>query len=608
MAETEELALVRPRPRATFALMTRLIALLVLAASALALAPDWTATPRIAGPIPPDRVVKMRINDPRPWEATPMLLQDDAGRGSCVASIIDTRAFKQQIVEPTPGEIQARKGMKLTPHKTPKPVESGEPNTLVAEERASATETLPDALFTGIGNTGWDPPDCTLAVGPSYVVATVNTSIAFFTKAGTKVFQVPLDNSGTPGFFEPQGALNFVFDPKVLYDRHTGRFIVVALEQYSAGTSYVDIAISDDSDPNGTWYKYRTSSVVNISGTNYWVDYPGIGVDADGIYITGNLFNFAGTAFGGGWVRSILKSSVLSGGTASYADLRLASGSSYQVADAWPGDRAVLVHRSTATSLTLTAVNNAFTTPAAITKAITVPSNAAPPSAGTKGTTTTLDTLDGRIMNATTRGGKLYTCHAISGSTRALARWYQVNLNGWPVTSTNTPTLTMSGNIAPASTTESTFFPAVAVNGRGDVAVVHAASSTAIFPELRVATRRATDASGTLGTPTVLSTSASSPGGTTSRWGDYFGCAVDPVNDCTFWGIGEVRTASAWSTSINSFSVAPSADLDGDGVVNSGDIGLLLLQFGDCACCTGDLDQNGVVDSGDISVLLLQFT
>jgi hypothetical protein len=77
-----------------------------------------------------------------------------------------------------------------------------------------------------------------------------------------------------------------------------------------------------------------------------------------------------------------------------------------------------------------------------------------------------------------------------------------------------TPALTMSGNIAPASTTESTFFPAINVNARGDVAVVHAASSTAIYPEVRVATRRATDPVGTLGAAITLATSASSPSGT----------------------------------------------------------------------------------------------
>jgi hypothetical protein len=82
---------------------------------------------------------------------------------------------------------------------------------------------------------------------------------------------------------------------------------------------------------------------------------------------------------------------------------------------------------------------------------------------------------------------------------------------------------------------------------------------------------------------------------------------VDPVNDCTFWGIGENRALSSWSTAINSFSVAPSTDVDGDGSVNGGDISLLLLSFGECACCPEDVDESGSVDAGDVSLILLDF-
>jgi len=54
--------------------------------------------------------------------------------------------------------------------------------------------------------------------------------------------------------------------------------VILALETYSGtGVATIDIAVSDDSDPNGVWYKYRTDDVINISGNNYWWDYPGLG-------------------------------------------------------------------------------------------------------------------------------------------------------------------------------------------------------------------------------------------------------------------------------------------------------------------------------------------
>src|SRR5438876_227295 len=46
---------------------------------------------------------------------------------------------------------------------------------------ARITPTVTEmAGFTGLNNTGWTPPDPNLAVGPSYVVATVNESMAIY--------------------------------------------------------------------------------------------------------------------------------------------------------------------------------------------------------------------------------------------------------------------------------------------------------------------------------------------------------------------------------------------------------------------------------------------
>jgi hypothetical protein len=42
--------------------------------------------------------------------------------------------------------------------------------------------------------------------------------------------------------------------------------------------------------------------------------------------------------------------------------------------------------------------------------------------------------------------------------------------------------------------------------------------------------------------------------------------------------------------------------------VDAGDIGSLLLAFGDCPSgCTADLDGSGQVDAGDIGAILLTF-
>jgi hypothetical protein len=49
------------------------------------------------------------------------------------------------------------------------------------------------------------------------------------------------------------------------------------------------------------------------------------------------------------------------------------------------------------------------------------------------------------------------------------------------------------------------------------------------------------------------------------------------------------------------------SDLDGNRLVDTADIGVMLLDFGDCQSCAGDLDGNGLVDTADIGLLLMDF-
>ena len=65
----------------------------------------------------------------------------------------------------------------------------------------------------------------------------------------------------------------------------------------------------------------------------------------------------------------------------------------------------------------------------------------------------------------------------------------------------------------------------------------------------------------------------------------------------------------------NSASPAPATcggtpcpeDIDGDGQVSSGDIAVMLLDFGPCAGCASDLDGDGQTTSGDVALLLLSY-
>ncbi|RMG62497.1 MAG: hypothetical protein D6715_12230, partial [Calditrichaeota bacterium] len=156
------------------------------------------------------------------------------------------------------------------------------------------------------------PPDPSGAAGPNHVVSAVNTSIEWFTKAGVN------QHSGSlADFFSSVSPQTNTFDPKVLYDQYNNRFVVVTLERVdSPRRSRIFVAVSDDSDPNGTWYFLDIDSKLTIGGSETWADYPGLGVSAEAVYITANMFSFFPGTFEGSRLWIIDKTGFYSGGAA----------------------------------------------------------------------------------------------------------------------------------------------------------------------------------------------------------------------------------------------------------------------------------------------------
>ena len=155
------------------------------------------------------------------------------------------------------------------------------------------------------------PPDPIGAAGTDRVIAVVNVGIECRTKTGTLIFRDALKD-----FFSPLGAQTlgtFTFDPKIVYDHYENRFVVVTLERTlvsqgaASDESRILVAVSKTSSPatptSADWWFMAINSKVNISGNNYWADYPGFEIDEEAIYITNNMFPFsAGTYFVRLWI------------------------------------------------------------------------------------------------------------------------------------------------------------------------------------------------------------------------------------------------------------------------------------------------------------------
>ena len=547
--------------------------------------------PDLMGITPPD------LTEPGSW-----------ARGSAEAEIIDTSTFPVQIQpltfdgEPTDIEKLLEEGMDKEGKKQ---LRQGRPNRLVAGELTDQVRAQPGTLFPGIDQTPWSPPDPAIAVGPDHVVETVNMDLAWYTKDGTLQFRTRLDSTGNPGFFEDIGGGSFTFDPKCFYDHESGRFFILALEQYSGGggQSYITFAVSDDSDPNGVWYKYRTNSKVTIGGSPYWVDYPGLGYDSNAFYVNGNLFGFNG-GFGGVLIRSFDKSSVLDGGTAQWTDIRNGNSGSVQATQHFGNNTSPLfIEHWSNTTLMMTAVRNPLSNPQLATRQVTVPSYSTP-SSNAPNNGGSLSVLDGRMINSVWRDGRLITGHGIrpNGQNPNRSRWYEIDTRGWPDSGQN-PILIQSGNVDGGSGVH-TWFPAVYSNDAGDIGLVTAHASSSQFASVQFTGRKAGDPLGTMG---ALQMGKIGNQAASGRWGDYFDMALDP-DGCTFWIVGEYYENGGWRTWIQSFTVSECCrvDINGDGAVNSQDV-LAFLNLWTAGDNQADWNDDNTVDTRDVLSFLNDF-
>ena len=433
--------------------------------------------------------------------------------------------------------------------------------------------TGPDFGFVAINSTGWNPPDPILAVGPNHIVAMTNGAIAFFTKDGTLTFSDEIENSF--GFWGAQGATNFVFDPEVLFDPHSQRFFAMANERGN-NRSYFLLAVSDDDDPNGNWFKYRFD-VTNLAANN--IDSPNMAIDEDVVYLTADFFGPDRYL-----VYMLRKSDLLVGNTPQTTDLLVTGSQSYGIPLMYDaGAPAFYMLQAfefgTYNSVRMHAITNQLTSPQRVTTDVTVPTYGHPTDPPQQGTSNRPELFEARFWSCVYRNGSLWAVHHQSpGGGRARVRWYEFDMRGWP-TSGQVPTLVQSGDISPENSDGQlswTFFPSIWVDADNNAAITMARSSSTEFITMARALRSASDPLGEF-QPVVNVQASSSAYTAAGRWGDYSGTGSDPTATGVFWGIHEfVQSNNIWQTYIAKYELAervlPNALVVETGVQTAGDV------------------------------------
>ena len=162
------------------------------------------------------------------------------------------------------------------------------------------------------------PPDSMGAAGPSQFIVALNGRIRSFNKF-TGVADGGIE-ANSDVFFQsvltPPATNNFTSDPRIRYDRLSGRWFIVMADVpgfYGTMPNRVLIAVSNSSTitPSTVWTFFFFQADSSKFG-----DYPTLGIDANALYIGVNLFGTRGlrSSFGGTTAFVVRKNSVLGAG------------------------------------------------------------------------------------------------------------------------------------------------------------------------------------------------------------------------------------------------------------------------------------------------------
>ena len=457
-----------------------------------------------------------------------------------------------------------------------------------------AVATVAPSLSTSFSSTDFDtnatntggylfiPPDSSAAAGPNDVLNVVNVTLRVHDKAGTL-----LEDTSLANFFSALSPSTFTFDPKVLFDEHAGRWVVVAFEVLDDGAggateqSKIFLAVSDDADPLGTWYETSINAKTTIGGVPRWADYPGFAVDDQAIYVTGNMFAFSANAYAFGGVRlwvidkGLGSGGFYDGGSVSASELDPYAGGgiasstrpAQMYGDAPAGVGTFLVsysglhpHGSSIQSIQVVRLDDPLGAPTFTQSYLDFGDKdnllAALPGAPQSGTSTLIATNDRRTLSAVWYDNSLWVTATIDSKSgdpdagETTAYWWRIDTSNLASLTLADQGAVLGDDIASGS---ATFFPSIAVNGLGQMAIGFSGSASSIYGGSYYATRSPGDAAGTVSGSGTLASGTDSYVRTfcgDNRWGDYSGTAVDPVDGC-FWVYNERAISNGTTTSSN---------------------------------------------------------
>jgi hypothetical protein len=409
----------------------------------------------------------------------------------------------------------------------------------------------PSSSFQALAdNNSYIPPDTQGAVGVNQLMVTLNSQVRVQNRSGGTLSTTSLN-----GFWSSLG-YSSMFDPRVLYDRYSSRWIFVSLADYRSATSALLVSASQTADPGGSWRLYGID--VDPADQNF-ADYPIVGFNKDWVVITVNIYRISDKSFVTSNVYVLNKASLYAGGPGAFTLLQDTSGhsmapavtydntiSTLYLVENWNGDL------SGSGYLRISMITGTIGSEV-LNSGVVFPSTPngwsdSPPGDGNfapqLGSTQKINNGDSVIQDVVYRSGSLWCTQTIflpaSSPTRSAIQWWQ---------------LAASGSILQRDRIEDTTgnlfygFPSIAVNQNNDVLIGYSRFSSSQYASANYSFRAAADPPNTL-RDEVLLKAGEAPyykisGSTRNKWGDVGSTVVDPVNDTDFWTVQEYAAAPA---------------------------------------------------------------
>ena len=421
-------------------------------------------------------------------------------------------------------------------------------------------------------NTQALPADANGAVGPRHFVEFINGTVAVYLKTNG----LSVQRKTNLKFWADAGLIistdSDVTDPRVIYDPVSQRWFASQVDfDANAAANGLDptleandflLAVSAGPDPTGPWHGFLFQADPD---TGYFADFPTLGVDGNGVYISGDLFHGQDTPVGPALVSlpkadliaatptianrtwfgvmsyssrgQVLQPAICFDGSSSGAVLAMGDIGS----DSDPHSNVVnfTVQNSGSAAATLSAPLSIGVDPYVVpfNSDMGVPLfNPVQPDG-----TTTLQANDARLSaKVYAVGGVLYAVHSTEVNNRIAIRWYRIDAS--------TRALIESGTITDPNL--DLFFPSIAANAGGVVVIGYNGSSLGTFVSSFAIAGQTANGVTTFGNPVLLQSGVASyhDGNeilaqllddpvVDSRWGDYSATSVDPADPTRFWTI-----------------------------------------------------------------------